>query len=317
MPTLDHDVAIIGSGFGGSVAALRSAEAGRRVLVLEQGRRVTPADLVAGGRSPRRLLWEPAIGLTGYFRQSLLRHVFVVSGVGVGGGSIVYAAVLLEAPDVAFDAPGWKDTGLDWAAELAPHYATAATKLGRRTNPHRSAQDEWLEAAARDLGAHDTYGPTPQGIDFDACVRCGACLSGCPHGAKLSLDLTYLAEAEALGARVVPQSKVVRIAPLGGPGSDGSAGWRLDVVDPTRRGRPLGSTTAGEVVVAGGVLGTMELLLACRDRWGTLPGLSGRLGQMLRTNSEALVAVLQPDATIDVSDGATISSDFYPTPSRT
>ena len=109
----DADVVVVGSGFGGSVAALRWAQAGRRVVVLEQGRRLTTDDLAAGARSPRRLLWEPAAGLRGYFRQTLLRHVMVVSGVGVGGGSLVYAAVLLEPEPEAFAAPGWT-SGCTW-----------------------------------------------------------------------------------------------------------------------------------------------------------------------------------------------------------
>ena len=206
MTIWDTDVAVVGSGFGGGVAALRHAEAGRSVVVLEQGRRLTPADLEAGARRARDLLWFPEVGLKGYFRQTILRHVIIVHGVGVGGGSIVYAAVLLRPKPETWQAPGWAATGRDWASELAPHYETAAQMLGVEVNPHVGAQDRWLASAADELGVAHTYGPTPQGIRFADCVNCGACITGCPHGAKNSVDRTYLARAEALGARIRPRS---------------------------------------------------------------------------------------------------------------
>jgi cholesterol oxidase len=302
----DVDVAVVGSGFGGGVAALRHAQAGRSVVVLEQGRRLTPDDLEAGGRRTRDFLWMPGVGLHGYFQQTLLRHVMVVHGVGVGGGSIVYAGVLLHPKPDAWEAPGWAATGLDWAGELAPHYDTAAAMLGREINPQVGAQDRWLESAAQQMGVPETFGATPQGISFADCVRCGACITGCPHGAKNSIDRTYLARAEELGARVRPRSKVVRLERLAG------GGWRLDLVDPMRRGAPSGSLRAREVVLGAGVLGTTELLLASRDRFRTLPWVSPTLGRHVRTNSEAFTAVLQPPGGPDVTDGATISSDFHP-----
>ena len=209
---------VVGSGFGGGVAALRHAQAGREVVVLEQGRRLSRADLEAGARSTRRLLWAPELGLSGYFRQTALRHVVVVHGVGVGGGSIVYAAVLLRPTDDAWRAAGWAATGLDWQGELDEHYATASVQLGVETNPYSSDQDRWLASAAAALGAGPSYAATPQGIRFADCVRCGSCLTGCSHGAKNSIDRTYLAQAEALGARVVPRTKVTRLTRLSGGG---------------------------------------------------------------------------------------------------
>ncbi|MEZ5116396.1 MAG: GMC family oxidoreductase N-terminal domain-containing protein [Candidatus Nanopelagicales bacterium] len=308
MSRLDHDVLVVGSGFGGGVAALRAAQAGRSVAVLEQGRRFTAEDFRVGARSTTRMLWAPAAGLRGYFRQALLRHVIVVQGIGVGGGSLVYAAVLLEPAEEAWSAQGWTATGVDWQAELAPHFATAAEVLGRAPNPYHSEQDAWLRAAAESLGVGDTYGTTLQGIDFDACQRCGGCITGCPHGAKRTIDRTYLEQAEGLGAVVMPRSKATRVVPLDG------GGWRVDVVDPVRRNASAGSVTAREVYLAAGVLGTTELLLASRHRHRTLPWLSPATGQHVRTNSEAFVAVLQPDRSVDVTDGATISSDFWPDP---
>jgi cholesterol oxidase len=302
----DVDVAVVGSGFGGGVAALRHAQAGRSVAVLEQGRRLSREDLERGGRSARDLLWMPEIGLRGYFRQTALRHVVVVHGIGVGGGSIVYAAVLLRPTEKAWQHAGWTATGLDWQSELDCHYDTAASMLGVETNPFSSAQDRWLSTAASSLGAGSTYAPTPQGISFADCVRCGSCITGCSHGAKNSIDRTYLARAEELGARVTPRSKVSRLTRLDG------GGWRLDVVDPLRRNASTGSLTAREVVLSAGVLGTTELLLASRDRWRSVPWLSPTLGRHVRTNSEAFAAILQPDGSVDVTDGATISSDFHP-----
>jgi cholesterol oxidase len=177
-----YDVAVIGSGFGGSVAALRAAQAGKRVVVLEQGRRLDPQDLQDGAASPMKLLWEPALGLRGYFQQKLLRHVMVVGGVGVGGGSIVYAAVLLKPKEF----PGaWERLGVDWAGELAPHYTEAARMLGRESNPQWGVQDQWLKQASEVLGVGETFGKTPQGIRFQDCLACGQCITGCPHGAKV------------------------------------------------------------------------------------------------------------------------------------
>lgn len=298
----DYDTIVVGSGFGGGVAALRRAEAGRRVLVVEMGRRVSAADMRAGARSSRALLWAPQSGLRGYFRQTLLPHVFALGGVGVGGGSLVYAAVLLEPSGTVFDDPCW--AGADWQSELAGHYETAARMLGRRVNPTFGAQDEWLRDAARRLGVLDTFAPTPQGIDFDACTSCGACLTGCDVGAKNTIERTYLAAAEELGAEVVAQRRVTRVTPAPG------GGYSVEAVDSFRR-RSRQRWTAREVVLAAGVLGTNELLLACRDRYRTLPALSPALGRRVRTNSEAFTAILQPDSSVDVSNGPAISSDFW------
>lgn len=316
MNRFDADVIVIGSGFGGSVAALRAAEAGKRVIVLEQGRRLTSDDLEAGAASTRKLLWAPEVGLRGYFRQTVLRDVVIVSGVAVGGGSIVYAAVLLEPPREAFEAPGWASDNVDWPGELAPHFATSARMFGVQDNPQVGLQDEWLRASAQLLGAEASFGPTPQGIDFDRCIGCGQCLTGCPHGAKNSLDLTYLAQAEALGAQIQPQAQAEILMPLDDAGrpdatADGRHGWRVVFRDPLDRRAEPRSLIAADVVLAGGVLGTNALLLANRDRWRTLPRLSPAVGLHVRTNSEAFAAILHPPGT-DVTHGATISSHYYP-----
>jgi cholesterol oxidase len=162
-----HDVAIIGSGFGGSVAALRLAEQGRSVVVLERGRRHAPDDYLAARRDPRRYLWEPALGLTrGFFWQRVFRHVGIIGATGVGGGSIVWAGVLLEPGTPFFADPAWAHLHPDWRDELAPHYETAARMLGRTPAPLLGEMDEHLRAAARAAGREDSFGPTPMAIWF-------------------------------------------------------------------------------------------------------------------------------------------------------
>ncbi|MFO8090463.1 MAG: FAD-binding protein [Desulfatiglandaceae bacterium] len=163
---MDYDVAVIGSGFGGSVAALRLSEKGYRVVVLEQGNWAAPEDIEEGDMDVRRLNWLPALGFSGYFSQDFFRHVTLVRGVGVGGGSIVYAAVLLKPKNEFYRDPGWAGLGIDWETELAPFYEKAARMLGVTENPCQDIQDEYLKKTAIAMGAGDTFGPTPNGIYF-------------------------------------------------------------------------------------------------------------------------------------------------------
>ncbi len=319
----EHDVAIVGSGFGGSVAALRLAERGLRVVVLEQGRRVGPDDVAAAHHRLRALLWAPSLGLHGFFQQRILRHLGVVAGVGVGGGSLVYAAVLLEPEAALFDAPAWRRVGEGLAAELAPHYATARRMLGATVHPDHGTMDEGLLRAATLLGRERTFGPVTSGIhlaprskrspdpflggegpDAVGCTRCGGCLAGCAVGAKNTLDRNYLHLAEKRGAEIRPRHRVTRVEPLPG------GGYALEADDPLTGVRHP-AIRAREVVLAAGVLGTVELLLRARDEHGTLPRLSTRLGEAVRTNSEAIVGVWDPDAPRDLAEGTAISSHFW------
>ena len=322
---MDYDVAVIGSGFGGSVSALRLSEKGYRVAVLEQGNRVTPEDIEEGDRDVRRLNWLPGLGYGGYFSQDFFRHVTLVRGIGVGGGSIVYAAVLLRPKDAFYSDPAWSQMGIDWKNELAPHYNTAETMLGVAVNPHSDIQDDYLRKTAERMGTGRTFGPTPNGIYFGApevmvpdpffdgagphragCFLCGRCLTGCPHGSKNSLDKNYLYLAERLGAAILPFRKVTRIHPLP------KGRYRLDMKHPIKTFRRYPAITAKTVILSAGVLGTLELLFHCRDAAMTLPGISRRLGTVVRTNSEAIVGVLSPENTPDLTRGTAISSHFYP-----
>ena len=321
---MDYDVIIIGSGFGGSVPALRLSEKGYRVGVLEQGRKVSPDDMRAADRSLRELFWIPQIGFRGFFVQHFFRHVGIVGGVGVGGGSLVYAAVLLKPGEAFFRDRAWADLGVDWKEELSTHFDTAATMLGRTPNPDHGKMDDWLQATAEAMGAGDTFGPVPQGIYFGnegktepdpffggqgpdrtGCTRCGACLTGCSDGSKNSLDKNYLYLAEKLGAEILPGRKAVSIRPLEG------GGYEVQTLNPLNRRERHQALRAQRVIVSAGVVGTLDLLLKCRDELRTLPEISPALGDIVRTNSEAIVAALSPNPDEDLTRGAAISSHFH------
>lgn len=316
---MDYDVIVIGSGFGGSVAALRLSEKGYRVAVVEMGRRVTPADIKKANQSPLDLFWMPGLGLRGFFTQRFFKHVNIVGGVGVGGGSLVYAAVLLEPKKAFYHDPAWSSIGPDWETELHPHYHVAARMLGRVTCPTSGVQDEYLKKTAVELGVGATHGPVPLGIFFgegespdpffygagpvrSGCIECGACLAGCATGAKNSLDKNYLYLAEKLGAQILPERKVTAIRTVTG-------GYEMELVNPLSGAR-YPALSAPQVVLAAGVLGTLELLFRSRER-GLLGRLSPALGKRVRTNSEAITAVLSNDPSVDMSHGPAISSDFH------
>ncbi len=322
-----YDWIVVGSGFGGSVAALRLAEKGYRVAVLESGRRYRDEDFAESAWNFRRYLWAPVIGLRGILRLSPFSDVFIAAGAGVGGGSLVYANTLYRAAPEFFANPQW--AGLtDWSTALEPHYDTAERMLGVNTVPFESPGDELLRSVATHFGTEETFRRTPVGVYFGeagktvddpyfggegpprtGCTRCGACMVGCREGAKNTLVKNYLHLAEKLGVEIIPDSEVGDIRPAEKP--DGSDGYIVTVARPgawLRRDRR--EYRAAGVVVAAGALGTNRLLANCKHR-GSLPRVSARLGQLVRTNSESVLAVTLPDDSLDTWHSVAISASIH------
>jgi cholesterol oxidase len=326
----DYDWLVVGSGFGGSVAALRLAEKGYRVGVLECGRRFDDADFAKTAWNLRRYFWAPFIGLRGIFRMTLFKDVFIVSGSGVGGGSLTYANTLYRARPAFFRDPQWADLA-GWEAELAPHYETAEWMLGATEYPDEGPADRLLSELGEELGVADTYKRTRVGVFFgepgkevadpyfggegpprSGCIQCGSCMVGCRYNAKNTLVKNYLWFAERLGAEVIPERLVTDVRPLGA--DDGSEGYELASERPgawVRRERRI--HTARGVVLAAGALGTNSLLAACKLS-GSLPRVSDRLGELVRTNSESILAVTAPDDSRDFAESVAITSSIYPDP---
>jgi cholesterol oxidase len=320
---VDYDVVVIGSGFGGSVAALRLTEKGYRVAVVEAGRRFTPDTLPKTSWDLKSFLWAPALGLKGIQKITWLKDVVVLSGAGVGGGSLVYANTLYQPPSSFFQDPQWAHI-TDWEAELTPHYDQAKRMLGVVEQPATTAADRVIQEVAEEMGVGHTYTRTPVGVYFGTagvevddpyfggvgprrtgCTHCGDCMIGCRINAKNRLDLNYLYLAEKGGATVLPETTVTAVKPLAG-------GGYVVETRPTGKRGPASTTTAEQVVFAAGALGTQRLLHAMRDT-GVLPRISNRLGRLTRTNSEALLGAMAPkSAGTDFTKGVAITSSFHP-----
>ena len=317
-----YDFVIIGSGFGGSVSALRLAEKGYKVLVLEKGKRWQPQDFPKSNWDLKRWMWNPALGLKGIFQMSFLEHITVLHGVGVGGGSLVYANTLPTPKDPFFQASSWAHLA-DWKSELAPHYQTAKRMLGATPNPRMHRGDEVLKEIGQEIGRGDGFHATEVAVFFGeagrrvsdpyfggkgpervGCTHCGACMTGCRVGAKNTLDQNYLYLAEKLGAEVRPETEVKAVRPKVG-------GGYLVETKPTFSKGPNEAISAAKVIFAGGVMGTLPLLLEMKkDREG-LPLLSDQLGKCVRTNSEALFGVVVPDKDANLSEGVAITSILH------
>ncbi|OLB79216.1 MAG: cholesterol oxidase [Actinobacteria bacterium 13_2_20CM_2_71_6] len=323
----EYDVVVVGSGFGGSVAALRLAEKGYRVAVLEAGRRFADDEFPQTSWRLRRFLWAPALGCYGIQRISLLRNVLVLSGAGVGGGSLVYANTLYRPPSSYYDDPQWTHI-TDWAGELSRWYDLAERMLGVTTYGRMTRADEAMKKVAERMGVGETFHPTPVGVYFgqsgvdpffggagparDGCTHCGACMTGCRFNAKNTLVKNYLYLAEKLGVEVFPLHHVTEIRPAGtaagtpvaGAGAgDATAGWTVRTRQRTFRAR--------HVVLAAGALGTQRLLHAMKAS-GALPNLSPRLGALTRTNSESILGAKSLRKDADYTDGVAITSSFHP-----
>ena len=315
------DVLVIGSGFGGSVSALRLAQKGYRVVVLEAGKRWRPEDFPSSNWNLRKFLWAPALGCHGIQRIWLLDKFLGLGGAGVGGGSLNYANVLMTPGEPFFRDPQWASLDADWQTTLAPFYDRARQMLGVALNPQSTPQDAMLKGYAEDIGRATHWAPAQVGVFFGepgrtvsdpyfggqgpprtGCDFCGACMIGCRNGGKNSLDKNYLYLAEKLGVEIVPETRVTAIA------ADPAGGYRVTARRSTSLlGGPEQTWHVPRVVVAAGTLGTLKLLLAARQR-GQLPRLSPQLGLKFRTNSEALAGARSWRDDVDFSRGVAITS---------
>jgi cholesterol oxidase len=328
--SFDFDVLVVGSGFGGSVTALRLTEKGYRVGVLEAGARFEDDDLPTTSWDLGRYLFRPEVGCYGIQRVDALKDCMIVSGAGVGGGSLVYANTLYEPPAPFYDDPQWRHI-TDWRSELAPHYDQAKRMLGVVENPLRTPADDVMEKVAVEMGVGDTFHPTPVGVFFGGpgqapgervadpyfggagperttCIGCGECMSGCRHNAKNTLVKNYLFLAEQNGARVLPLTTVTRVRPRDGGGYDVTVRFTKAKV---RRRSAVRTLSAEQVVFSASALGTQRLLHRMRDE-GHLPRVSRRLGFLSRTNSESILGAIAPDTSVDYSQGVAITSSFHP-----
>ncbi len=316
-----YDFIIIGSGFGGSVSALRLAEKGYSVLVIEKGKNFAGTDFPKTNWNLRKWLWVPGLKMFGIQKLTFLRHVNILSGVGVGGGSLVYANTLPKPKSAFFNQGSWAGLA-DWENELAPFYETAWKMLGASVNPLLAESDRVFQKLAEQLGKSEHFAPTiaavyfgepdvtvkdpyfnGKGPDRTGCIHCGACMTGCRHNAKNTLDKNYLHLAQQLGVSILAENEVTSVNPIA---KNGSEGYEISFRKSTSWFSTTKTIKSNGIVFAGGVLGTIPLLLKLKET--TLPGLSSRVGDMVRTNNEALIVNTSTDKTLDLHKGIAIGS---------
>jgi len=320
---MTYDYIIIGSGFGGSVAALRLAEKGYSVCVIEAGKRWQALDFPKTNWEFWKFVWAPQIFCYGIQRIRLLNDVLILGGSGVGGGSLVYANTLFVPPDPFFTDPQWNGLTRDWKSELLPHYETAKKMLGVVTNPKFWASDYSLQDYAKEIGRSDYFKSADVGVFFGepgktvpdpyfggkgpartGCTQTGHCMVGCRDGGKNSLDRNYLYLAEQLGVDIIPEHKVIAVRPEHGEYLVTSQKV-TDVLFQRKK-----TYRAKGIVFAAGVLGTLELMMKCKAD-GSLPKISDRLGHVVRTNSEVLAGVTAKKSDEYLSTGVAITSSLF------
>lgn len=330
------DFVIIGSGFGGSVSAMRLTEKGYSVIVLEKGKRYDDKDFAKTNWQFWKYLWLPAIRAHGILQVSVLKGAMILHGAGVGGGSLGYANVLEVPSDETFATPAWNQN-VKWGDALRPHYATARRMLGVARNPKLWKADEVLKQIADERGMGHTFRATDVGSFFGeagvtvpdpffggdgparaGCIHCGGCMVGCRHNAKNTLPKNYLYFAEKNGADVCAEVEVIDVRPLTMDVGQHMVNGQSSIVKYARYAITYQSSTspfkrkktvyAKNVIFSAGVMGTMKLLLNLRDVKKSLPNLSPRLGDMVRTNSEALLGSIARKSDVDFSQGVSISS---------
>jgi cholesterol oxidase len=320
---MTYDYIVIGSGFGGSVASLRLAEKGYSVLTIEQGKRFNPEDFPKTNWNLSKYLWVPALRFFGFQKLSFYSTASILSGAGVGGGSLVYANTLYLPPDEFFNNLSWHRFG-DWKKLLEPFYDRASFMLGRKKYTKKNIEDQMLEDVSKDMNAHNTFESVFVGVNIDGletesdpyfnglgplrkgCIECGGCMVGCRENAKNTLDRNYLWFAEKMGVEILPETKVEKISYVD----------NLYVVETKsitsfflKRKKIF---RAKGIIVAAGALGTLEILLKQKHRFSTLPLISDKLGHELRTNAETLCAV--SGASQKLNNGLAITSVFSPDP---
>ncbi|WP_298285604.1 GMC oxidoreductase [uncultured Lutibacter sp.] len=325
MKSLDYDYVIIGSGFGGSVSALRLAEKGYKVLVIEKGKWFKSEDFPKNNWDLKKWIWEPKLFMKGFFKMTFLNHVSVLSGVGVGGGSLTYANTLPVPKQPFFNSGSWGNLN-NWEEALKPHYKTAYQMLGAKINPEFYDADAEIREIATHIGKKQYFEPSKvavyfgeagktvkdpyfngKGPDRTGCINCGACMTGCRFNAKNTLDKNYLYLAQQLGVKILAEKEVYNVKTIGT--SDGNNGYQIEYKSSFGKKRKASITSKG-VIFSGGVLGTVPLLLKLKEK--SLPNLSAKVGCNIRTNNESLLLVTSTaNNTKDYSKGIAIGSILH------
>jgi cholesterol oxidase len=319
-----YDYVIIGSGFGGSVSAMRLTEKGYSVLILEKGKRFADKDFAKTNWQYWKYVWMPAIRAYGILQISILKGVMVLHGAGLGGGSLGYANVLEIPTDETFATPAWNQN-VKWGEALKEHYTTARKMLGAARNPQLWKADDVLKQMADERGMGHTFRATDVGAYFGeakvtvpdpffggegperaGCLQCGGCMVGCRYNAKNTLPKNYLYFAEKMGAEIKSEVEVINVERL----TFNVQQYTITYRDSTKLFKRTQTVHANNVIFSASVMGTMKLLLNLRDVKGSLPKLSRRLGHMVRTNSEALLGSVARKSDVNYSEGVAISSIY-------